>query len=188
MKKRSTPDAIVESAAAALVARGYNGTGINEILAAVKVPKGSFYHYFESKEALVNALFKRSKGAISTLVLDGFPVDQSPREQFRRVRERMTDFAISNPRELAFLELHHHGAYLDAESRAIESQLVEFGIGMIVRAQEQQAIKPLSAALLMELVNGAFLGVFQAGFEGRIPLTRETLLLAEQCCWEAIRS
>lgn len=30
--------------------QGYHGTGIKEILDRVKVPKGSFYNYFESKE------------------------------------------------------------------------------------------------------------------------------------------
>ena len=30
--------------------QGYHGTGIKEILDQVKVPKGSFYNYFESKE------------------------------------------------------------------------------------------------------------------------------------------
>lgn len=30
--------------------KGFNNTGINEILKAAKVPKGSFYHYFRNKE------------------------------------------------------------------------------------------------------------------------------------------
>ena len=33
-----------------LCEQGYNGTGLKQILDAVQVPKGSFYHYFESKE------------------------------------------------------------------------------------------------------------------------------------------
>ena len=33
-----------------LINQGYHGTGIKEILDRVKVPKGSFYNYFESKE------------------------------------------------------------------------------------------------------------------------------------------
>jgi TetR/AcrR family transcriptional repressor of nem operon len=36
--------------------QGYNGTGLQEILAAVEVPKGSFYNYFESKEAFAAAI------------------------------------------------------------------------------------------------------------------------------------
>jgi TetR/AcrR family transcriptional regulator, transcriptional repressor for nem operon len=33
-----------------LLAQGYHGTGIKQVLDAVSVPKGSFYNYFDSKE------------------------------------------------------------------------------------------------------------------------------------------
>ena len=33
-----------------MLEKGYNNTGIMEVLQATGVPKGSFYHYFESKE------------------------------------------------------------------------------------------------------------------------------------------
>lgn len=33
-----------------LMQQGYHGTGLKEILDAVKIPKGSFYNYFENKE------------------------------------------------------------------------------------------------------------------------------------------
>lgn len=36
--------------------KGFSGVGLNEILTEAKVPKGSFYHYFGSKEAFGEAL------------------------------------------------------------------------------------------------------------------------------------
>lgn len=33
-----------------MLQKSFHSVGLNEILAAVKVPKGSFYHYFQSKE------------------------------------------------------------------------------------------------------------------------------------------
>ena len=35
---------------------GYNGTSVRDIVSAAKVPKGSFYNYFKSKEALAIAV------------------------------------------------------------------------------------------------------------------------------------
>ncbi len=37
-------------------ARGFNATGVQEITAAAGVPKGSFYNYFDSKEAFAVAV------------------------------------------------------------------------------------------------------------------------------------
>src|SRR3954471_16628040 len=45
-----TKTRILDAAEEIMLAKSFHSVGLNEILAAVKVPKGSFYHYFESKE------------------------------------------------------------------------------------------------------------------------------------------
>jgi TetR/AcrR family transcriptional regulator, transcriptional repressor for nem operon len=46
----SKRDEIIRAGAALIHARGYNATGLQEILDKASVPKGSFYFYFRSKE------------------------------------------------------------------------------------------------------------------------------------------
>lgn len=46
-----TRQALLSAGVAALTEKGFSATGIEEILRKVDVPKGSFYHYFKSKEA-----------------------------------------------------------------------------------------------------------------------------------------
>jgi TetR/AcrR family transcriptional repressor of nem operon len=41
---------LIRAGLAVLTEKGYSSVGIDEILRAVAVPKGSFYHYFSSKE------------------------------------------------------------------------------------------------------------------------------------------
>jgi len=48
--KRDTKQQLLDKGLEILIQKGYNHTGIQEILAAVGVPKGSFYHFFKSKE------------------------------------------------------------------------------------------------------------------------------------------
>ena len=43
---------ILASGTSVMLRKGYNGTGVQEITQGAGVPKGSFYHYFESKEDL----------------------------------------------------------------------------------------------------------------------------------------
>jgi TetR/AcrR family transcriptional repressor of nem operon len=47
---------ILTSAQALIELRGYSALGVAEICKAAGVPKGSFYHFFESKEALALAV------------------------------------------------------------------------------------------------------------------------------------
>ncbi len=48
----NTKDKLIDTAVALFALKGFNNTGIAEILTQVGVPKGSFYHYFKSKEDL----------------------------------------------------------------------------------------------------------------------------------------
>ncbi|WP_339081060.1 TetR/AcrR family transcriptional regulator [Pseudomonas sp. TMP9] len=41
-----------------MVVKGFTGVGLNEILQAASVPKGSFYHYFKSKEQFGQSLLE----------------------------------------------------------------------------------------------------------------------------------
>ncbi len=50
MSERTTKERILDAAEGLMLEKSFHSVGLNEILAAVKVPKGSFYHHFESKE------------------------------------------------------------------------------------------------------------------------------------------
>lgn len=49
----NTKATIIQTAAELFHSQGYHHTGINEILSASNVPKGSFYFHFKSKEELL---------------------------------------------------------------------------------------------------------------------------------------
>jgi TetR/AcrR family transcriptional repressor of nem operon len=47
---------ILDAAAQVIGQKGFAAVGLNEVLLLAKVPKGSFYHYFSSKDAFGQAL------------------------------------------------------------------------------------------------------------------------------------
>lgn len=53
-----TRQAIIDSAQLLMARKGYSAVGLNEILERAHVPKGSFYHYFPSKEAAGEAVMQ----------------------------------------------------------------------------------------------------------------------------------
>ncbi len=54
----TTKERILDAAEEIMLQKSFHSVGLNEILAAVKVPKGSFYHYFQSKEQFGVELLK----------------------------------------------------------------------------------------------------------------------------------
>ena len=47
---------ILDTGRSIILGKGFSAVGLNEILSTAQVPKGSFYHYFKSKEAFGEAL------------------------------------------------------------------------------------------------------------------------------------
>lgn len=57
-EKPDTRKSLLDAARRIVLAKGYAAVGINEVLADAGVPKGSFYHYFGSKDAFGEAMMK----------------------------------------------------------------------------------------------------------------------------------
>src|SRR5262249_17780784 len=112
-------EAIMSAALQLFVERGFFGTAVPEIADKAGVGAGTIYRYCESKEALVNAIYRQEKLHFAHDVIDEFPVAAPTREQFRLLWNRMAKFATDNADSFVFLELHHHARYLDDESRAV---------------------------------------------------------------------
>ncbi len=176
----------MRAAVVCFVERGFHGTAVPQIAQAAKVAAGTIYHYFPSKEALVNELYRTWKAAVAQRVFKAFPQGAPVREQFRVMWRELAAFALAEPAAFAFIELHNHASYLDGESTAADRSLKDFAAGMVRLAQAQNLLKPLDAVVLMELVFGAFHGLIRAHYDGRIELTDELVDQAEAACWDAV--
>lgn len=58
-RNEHTREKLLEQGIELLSEKGYHGTGLKVILDTVKVPKGSFYNYFKSKEVYVAEIINR---------------------------------------------------------------------------------------------------------------------------------
>jgi TetR/AcrR family transcriptional repressor of nem operon len=59
MAVKSTREHLIDVGVGLMHQNGYNATGLTDILKAADVPKGSFYHHFESKEDFAAAALER---------------------------------------------------------------------------------------------------------------------------------
>lgn len=181
-------EAILDAALELFVERGFYGTAVPEIADRAGVGAGTIYRYFDSKEALVNAIYRAQKMRFGQVALADFPATAPTREQFRTMWMRMAKFATANPQAFVFMELHHHARYLDAENVALEQRMLELFTNVVVSAQTRGDLKQGPPRLLMAIVMGAFVGVIRSCVEIDQPLEKADWKLAEQILWEAVRA
>lgn len=89
MKKNETRERIIREGARLIHRKGFNNTGIQEILDAAGVPKGSFYFYFKNKEdfglAVIDHVGERLVSAVTASLLDE---SLTPLERLDRLFDR----------------------------------------------------------------------------------------------------
>jgi AcrR family transcriptional regulator len=69
-KGKRTREHILARAAALVRARGFGATSVGDILMEAGVPKGCFYHHFDSKDALGHEILARWVGELEGHLLD----------------------------------------------------------------------------------------------------------------------
>jgi TetR/AcrR family transcriptional regulator, repressor of fatR-cypB operon len=167
--------------------RGFHGTTVPALAAKAHVGAGTFYRYFPSKEALVNELYQYWKTEYAHALLDNVRFAGSARSLFHEIWTRLRAFASNNPKVLDFLDLHHHGSYLDEESRRVERGVLAKLKLFVEEAQRNQVLRRVSSPVLVAVVWGAFNGLFRAGADGYLKLDQKTYDEAEEAVWSAIR-
>ncbi len=92
---------LIEAAASLFHRRGYHAVGVNDLCREADVRKGSFYHFFESKEALAHAAIEHNRVGTMRDVLDPcFADDVVPADRIRRYFAALADYNESKLEEL----------------------------------------------------------------------------------------
>jgi AcrR family transcriptional regulator len=179
---------MLDAALTAFAERGYHGVAVPEVAAAAGVSTGTIYVYFESKEALVNEVFRDAKGRLKATLLDGLP-DLDPyrldegEAWFRELWRRLGMFARAEPEAFRFLEMQDHLPYLDAESRKLELSLLA---PLWIAGKRLPRAGGLPVDIAIALLWGAFVGVVKASRLGYLELDDRSLEIAGEASWRVI--
>jgi AcrR family transcriptional regulator len=168
---RDKREAILEAALGLFAERTFEGAPVPLVAERAGVAAGTIYRYFDTKEALVNAVYRRWKGQLRDLVRDAMSRPGTARERFACVWRALWRFATDEPRAFTFLETHHHAAYLDAESVKVGAEVDAVATGFVRGAQASGEVREGSPEMLVALVFGAFTGLVKrwtAGYDDRV--------------------
>jgi TetR/AcrR family transcriptional regulator, transcriptional repressor for nem operon len=160
----STRDTIAATALELFHAKGYSATGVLDITKAAGVPKGSFYHFFDSKEALAVEAVALYGASTRLDLLDG-PSD-SPLQRIHDHLDHLVALAEADGFTRGCLlgnfstELPSHSQVITAAvSQALEAWTRKLA-GAIAAAQEAGEItNPGDPTRLAEFAIAAFEGV-----------------------------
>lgn len=180
-------EAILDAALALFCEHTFDGTAVPLVAERANVGAGTIYRYFDSKEALVNAVYQRAKREMKRALVDEAPADATAREGFGHFWRGLWRFALEHPQAFSFLEMHHHAPYIDEESCAAGAEIHDGIHAFIRRAQRSGEVRKIDADALIAMVMGAFTGLIKAS-EGGLKIGPKAIAETEACVWQMVRA
>ncbi|MFZ2097991.1 MAG: TetR/AcrR family transcriptional regulator [Anaerolineales bacterium] len=144
---------ILDAAQRLVYTKGYGQLSIQDILAELQISKGAFYHYFDSKQVLLEALIERMAKQVIQLLTPIIQDETLPApEKLHRVFDTASRWKTDRKEVLLTLTKVWY-----ADENAV------------LRLKAQAAILPLIAPLLTDIVRqGVREGVFHTAFADQI--------------------
>jgi AcrR family transcriptional regulator len=172
--KPSKRDAILDAMLDLVVERGFHDAPMSLLAQRSGASAGVIYHYFASKEEIIQALYERIRALKIEAFLGDFSLDQDPRESFIHGCLSIYTFYRRHKREMRFYEQYEHAGFactsqtpqederVAAFARRFSSQskggvlnewpadvLQEMTLGLVIRLASQP--RKLPGALLREI-------------------------------------
>jgi TetR/AcrR family fatty acid metabolism transcriptional regulator len=178
---------ILEAAVSAFARRGYHACRVSDIAKEAGVAYGLVYHYYGSKEALLEAIFKETWGAMLKTIKSVEQLDEAAAEQVRKVTQivlrtwkRDPDLVRVLVREVTrSSQVQHETDEIDLAYRALQ-RIVE-------RGQETGEFRPdVDARLTATIWYGALEEILTGWAFGQLPDGEADVTRAEQAVVEIV--
>jgi len=190
MKKLDKRSEIIQAALDLIVEHGFHGASMAMVAEKADVGAGTIYHYFDSKEALINELYQELEKKVMVTLWEGYPISKPIRERFIHLATALLNYFTAHPLYFRYMEQYHNSPYgvslrrdkilSKREDRDIFKNLFEQGIA-------QQIIKDLPLIMLSALAFGPLVALVRDHTLGFIILDDTLIAQTVEACWDGIK-
>lgn len=141
---------ILQAALQLFITIGFDGTSTSKILAEADVSNGTLFHYFKTKEELINKLFLKVKSDYREYILSNMKSSENTKGKIFEFWSTCLEYIFNNPESIAFYDMFSSSPYIDKLTIEEASRGFDFFDPMII---EGIANKSLTDAPV-ELISG----------------------------------
>ena len=206
IQKGEKREAILQAALELVAENGLQHTPMSLISKRSQASAGIIYHYFESKEDLLETLYWHIKRGVMQAVAAADDSRQPLVRRFQTLWLSIFHFYLAHPQEMAFLEQYEsvpkvkrHDALVHGKAKTLD-ELVErtqealetlpqeektlYSLFVDLRAQD--LIKNLPLEVIGELTRGMALRLALQVHAGQLDIDEAMLNEIAKACWDAI--
>ncbi len=182
-KRQAVLDATLE-----LVAEnGLHNTPMSQISKKAKVSAGAIYHYFESKEVLINQLYLELKKEIARATFKDLELEKSYKDRFILIWLNSYEYFANRPNVVSFIEQCSNSPVLTEETKQAVFQFQNTAFDFIQQGIDQGLLKQQNILVSLSLMYGAMVSLLKLTQDEYSNITDLDRDAAAQFCWDGLK-
>ncbi|WP_055442642.1 TetR/AcrR family transcriptional regulator [Lacinutrix himadriensis] len=170
-----------------VVKQGYHATPMSQVAKEANVAVGTIYHYFETKEKVIEAIFLMIYKDLSIVLLTNGNPRATYKKQFTTMLYNMFNYFTSNP--LAFYFIEYVGVPPIIPPETVK-QTVPFYTKItdfFSKGITEKKVKNMDEILLMKLCYGLIASVVKLKIKEELPMHQRQIDQSIEACWDTIK-
>ena len=181
-------EAIAKATFAIVEEIGLSGLTMAHIARVAGIATGTLYVYYSSKEALINDLYRKSKTAAASRLLEGFDANLPFRSRARILWRNAMKDRLDRYAEAIFQQQYFNSQWYSESDRASSSNLTKEWHNFIEEGKNQEILKNAPSSLMSAVFMGSIRETADLMRRKAIKTDEETLDAAFALCWDAIKA
>lgn len=154
-------DKIYEAALELFSTKGFHGTPTSEIAKTAGVANGTLFHYFKTKEDLINSLYLRLKNEMVKGSIEGIEKIDSLKLKMEFLWSKTIQWGMENPQRIVFIQQYMNSPYISTNTLEEVDKIKEVYFQLIQDGISNGELKDVSVDLIYIMATQQLFGMIQ---------------------------
>ncbi|WP_432663556.1 TetR/AcrR family transcriptional regulator [Wukongibacter baidiensis] len=182
----SKSDKILEAALKLFIKDGFHATPTSKIAKEAGVANGTLFHYFSTKEFLINELYLNVKKHLRNYMIYNLDECRTTREKIKHIWISYVKWAIENPDKYAFFQQFCNSPFINSVSREEGVRSFEFLFAIIEEGLNDGSLIDIDKTLIVGFTFGSTHSVISFAYESPEKFNDEYLEIGFKMYWRGV--
>ena len=187
MKVEDKRAAVLQAMMELVTEHGFHGTAMSMVAKRAGVAAGTIYHYFESKEEVINELYKELKQQMGAALMQESSRKGTIKDRFFEFYFNLYHYFVEHPDQFHFLEQYSNSPYISQTAREENKRFDQPVLDFLQQGIELGVMRPLDLRIMIALVYGHVVSLAKLNLSQEMTITQEQLEQAAQSSWDGVR-
>jgi len=165
---------------------GLHNTPMSLVSKQSGISTGAIYHYFESKETLINELYLYVKEEIMNKVFEDMSADSQYKENYFLIWNNYFEYLINNPTVLSFVEQCSIAPIIKEETRKKAEQFIAPLIQFITKGIQKGVLRDTDIHLILAYLNGSVVITAKLHISKQLIINKKMKHMAIETSWRGL--